>query len=298
MNAVATETLAWRARDVAGDLARAADAFRETRDARDMFADADRQQALDGLRRLADDGNMGCGLLTGGPGLGKTLLRSALVRQLDRQRCAVVVLETGLLGFDDLLLEILSQLREQRLTAEHLPGRYERIAEFKAALATEIAATGRHLVLLLDDADQLDPATLEAVGSLMNLASDRQSFVVPMLFGQPSLRRKLAGLPVLRQRIGVQFSLAALDSAGCFGYAAHRLERIGEDPRRVFESALLDRLHQASGGVPRVINALCRHALQHAAQQHQPAAGATCLEAARARLLEAGGAASPLFVGQ
>jgi len=298
MNAVATESLAWRARDVAGDLARAADAFRETRDARDMFADADRQQVLDGLRRLADDGNMGCGLLTGGPGLGKTLLRSALLRQLDPQRCAVVVVETGLLDFDDLLLEILSQLRGQRLTAEQLPGRYERFAEIKTALVTEIVATGRHLVLLLDDAEQLDPATLEAVGSLMNLASDRQSFVVPMLFGQPSLRRKLAGMPVLRQRIGVQFTLATLDPAGCVGYAAHRLERVGEDPSRVFEPGLLDRLHQASGGVPRVINALCRHALQHAAQQRQPSAGVTNLEAARARLLESGGAASPVFIGQ
>jgi type II secretory pathway predicted ATPase ExeA len=241
---------------------------------------------------------MGCGLLSGGPGLGKTLLRTALQRQLDPQRCAVVVVETGLLDFDDLLLEILSQLREQRLTAEHLPGRYERFAELKAVLVTEIVATGRHLVLLLDDADQLDPATLEAVGSLMNLASDRQSFVVPMLFGQPSLHRKLAGLPVLRQRIGVQFALRALDSAGCAGYAAHRLERIGEDPSRVFEPGLVDRLHQASGGVPRVMNALCRHALQHAAQQRQPAVGVTNLEAARARLLEPGGAASPVFIGQ
>jgi type II secretory pathway predicted ATPase ExeA len=298
MNAVASVTLARRARDVAADLARAASAFREMRDPRDMFADAARQQALDGLRRVAEDGNSGCGLLTGGPGLGKTLLRAALQRQVDPQRCAVVAVETGLLAFDDLLLEVLSQLREERLTAGHLPGRYERLAELKAALASEIVATGRHLVLLLDDADQLDPATLEAVGSLMNLASDRQSFVLPVLFGQPSLRRKLAGVPVLRQRIGVQFSLAALDPAGCNGYAAHCLQRAGQDAGQVFEPGLLERLHHESGGVPRVINALCRHALQHAAEQGLPAAGVPSLEAAHARLAGPGGGASSLLIGQ
>jgi len=298
MNAVASETLAWRTRDVAVELARAAGAFRETRDPRDMFADLPRQQALAALRRAADDGNIGCGLLTGGPGLGKTLLRTALQRQLDPERCAVVVVETGLLTFDDLLLEVLSQLREQRLTAEHLPGRYERFAEFKAALVSEIVATGRHLVLLLDDADQLDPQTLEALGSLMNLASDRQSFVLPMLFGQPSLRRKLAGLPVLRQRIGAQFALTSFDPAGCSGYAAHRLARAGEEARHVLAPELLERLHPASGGVPRVINTLCRHALQDAAEQGLPVAGARNLEAARTRLMDLGGAASPVLLGQ
>jgi type II secretory pathway predicted ATPase ExeA len=296
MNALATEALAWREPEVAVDLERAADAFRETLDPRLAFIDGPRGQALDGLRRLADDGSWGCGLLTGGAGLGKTLLRATLQQQLAPERCAVVTVETGLLAFDDLLLEMLSQLRGERLTAGQLPGRYERLAEFKAALVSEVVATGRHLVVLLDDADQLDPGTLEAVGSLMNLASDRQTFVVPVLFGQPSLRQKLARLPALRQRIGAQFALATLDPPGCDGYVAHRLAQAGHDVGRALEAGLLARLHQASGGVPRIVNALCRHALQHAAAHGLPGAGAPSLEAARTRLMDAGGA-SPVFIG-
>lgn len=298
MNAVASETLRWHGRAPDADLTRAAGAFREMRDPRVMFADETRQRALDGLQRLADDGNCGAGLLTGGAGLGKTLLRTALQQRLAAERCAVVVVETGLLGFDDLLLEMLSQLRQERVTAEQLPGRYERLAEFKAALVAEVVATGRHLVVLLDDADQLDPATLEAVGSLMNLASDRQSFVLPVLFGQPSLRQKLTRLPVLRQRIGAQFALAAFDAAGCGGYAAHRLELAGDCAGRALEPGFLARLHHASGGVPRVINAVCRHALQHATQHGLPAADAASLEAARAQLVDPTGAASPVLLGQ
>jgi type II secretory pathway predicted ATPase ExeA len=234
--------------------------------------------------------------VTAGAGLGKTLLRATLQQQLVPERCAVVAVETGLLAFDDLLLEILSQLRRERLTAEQLPGRYERLAELKAALVSEVVATGRHLVVLLDDADQLDPATLEAVGSLMNLASDRQTFVLPVLFGQPSLRQKLARLPALRQRIGAQFGLATLDPPGCDGYVSHRLEQAGHRAGRAFEAGLLARLHQASGGVPRVVNALCRHALQHAADHGLPSAGTPSLEAARTRIMDAGGA-SPVLIG-
>lgn len=298
MNAVASEALARRAQDVAADLVRAAKAFRELRDPRAMFADAARQQALDGLRRVAEDGNCGCGLLTSGAGLGKTLLRAALQQQLAPERCAVVAVETGLLAFDDLLLEMLSQLRQERVTADQLPGRYERLAEFKAALVSEVVATGRHLVVLLDDADQLDPATLEAVGSLMNLASDRQSFVLPVLFGQPTLRQKLARLPALRQRIGMQFALAALHPADSRGYVSHRLQLAGPGTEQALEPALITRLHDASGGVPRVINALCRHALEHAAQQGWSAAGPSSLEAARARLMDPAGTASAVLIGQ
>ena len=116
--------------------------------------------------------------------------------------------------------------------------------------------------------------------------------------GQPSLRQKLARLPVLRQRIGAQFALGAFDAAGCSGYASHRLELAGHDARRAFEPGCLARLHQASGGVPRVINALGRHALQHAAQHGLPAAGAASLEAARACVMDTVGAASPVLLGQ
>lgn len=297
MNAVASETLAWQDRGVASTLERAAGAFHEMRDPRNMFTDPTQQRALDGLQRAAEDGGSGCGLLTSAPGLGKTLLRTALQQCLSPERCAVVVLETGLLGFDDLLLEILSQLRQERLTSEQLPGRYERLAELKAVLVSEVVASDRHLVVLLDDADQLDPATLEALGSLMNIASDRRSFVLPVLFGQPSLRQKLARLPVLRQRIGAQFTLAPLGSPDCARYALHRLGLTGRGAGRSCEPAMLARLHQASGGVPRVINALCRHALQHAAEQGLSAAGPLSLDAARARLMEQGGV-SPVLIGQ
>lgn len=298
MNAVVADGLAWCERGPAQAPSRAVTAFRELRDPREMFPAGGQQRTLEGLLRLADDGNAGCGLLTGAPGLGKTLLRVALQQQASADRCVVVALETGLLGFDDLLLEVLSQLRGERLTAEQLPGRYERLAEFKSALVSEVVAAGRHLLVLLDDADQTDAATLEAVGALSNLGSDRQSFVVPVFVGQPALRQKLARLPALRQRIGAQFVLTALDAAECGAYLAHRLRQVGLEAHSVFEPGLPARLHAASGGVPRVVDALCRHALRAAADGGRGTVTGADVERARSLLLEHGATLSPVLTGR
>jgi general secretion pathway protein A len=298
MNAVAAENLAWLDRSSADTLSRAALAFQELRDPRTMFPAEGHQRALEGLLHLARDGNAGCGVLTASPGLGKSLIRAALQQQAPTDRCAVVVAETGLLEFDDLLLEVLSQLRGERLTAEHLPGRYERIAELKAALVSEVVAEGRHLVVLLDDADQASAPTLNAIGALMNLCSDRQTFVVPVFFGQPTLRQALSRLPALRQRVGAQFTLAPLGAGECSGYVEHRLQAAGLAAQRVFDAGLTTRLHLASGGVPRLINALCRHALRHAAERGLAVASPAGLDAARSLLLESGAARSPVFAGQ
>ena len=298
MNALADDAVLWLHRDRGETLVRAAHAFRELRDPRATGLAAGQQHALDGLLRLANDGNAGCGLLTAGAGLGKTLVRAALQQQLAPERCATVAVESGLLEFDDLLLEILSQLRGERVTPAQLPGRYERLSELKSALVSEVVATGRHLVLLLDDADRATPATLDAVGALMNLSSDRQAFVVPVFFGQPSLRQSLARLPVLRQRVGAQFTLAALDAAGSLTCLERRLQAAGLSAAQVFETGLPARLHDAARGVPRVLNHLCRLALRHAAEHGRGLATVADLDAAQSTILETGAAASAVYLGQ
>ena len=298
MNAVADESVLWLQRDRAEALARAGDAFRELRDPRALGLAAVQQRAVEGLLRLSNDGNAGCGLLTAGAGLGKTLVRASLQQRLAPERCATVVVESGLLEFDDLLLEILSQLRGERLTPAQLPGRYDRLAELKSALVSEVVATGRHLVLLLDDADRATAATLDAVGALMSLSSDRQAFVVPVFFGQPSLRHALARLPVLRQRVGAQFTLTALDAAGSLACLDRRLHSVGLDATQVFETGLPIRLHEAAAGNPRVLNHLCRHAVRHAAERGRGLATVADLDAARPMILETGAAASAVHLGQ
>ncbi|MDH3831699.1 MAG: AAA family ATPase, partial [Gammaproteobacteria bacterium] len=162
--------------------------FDNTRDSNYFFASSGHAEALSRLNFLVEDRNMGIGLLTGEIGCGKTVTRTMLHRQLARPAHIVVSLENCLLEFDDLLLEIISQMRSQRATSAELPDRYSRLSAFKQILMRQVAESNRHLVIMLDEAQQLSQASIEALKGLTNITSERQNFLTLILIGQPELR--------------------------------------------------------------------------------------------------------------
>ncbi len=237
--------------------------FDNTRDTRFFFASAGHAEALSRLLFLAEDRNMGMGLLTGEIGSGKTMLRTVLHARLAPATHARVSIENSLLGFDDLLLEILSQIQGQRLRAADYPDRYSRLAAFKRLLTEQIAGQDRHLVILLDEAQQLDLHCLEAVKGLTNIASERQNFLTVILIGQPELRERLRRLPQVDQRVSLRFHLAAMTADETREYVRHRLQVAGYQGELPFDPAALDALFRASRGIPREVNRICKLALEH-----------------------------------
>jgi general secretion pathway protein A len=238
-------------------------AFENTRDTRFYFPSAAHGEALARLLFLARDRNMGIGLLTGEIGAGKTLLRTLLYGRLSSAKHVRVNLENSLLDFDGLLLEMLSQMRGTRVHGAELPDRYSRLAAFKRTLSEEVAAQDKHLIVLVDEAQQLGLDTLEALKALTNIASERQNFLTLILIGQPELRERLARLPQVEQRVSLRFHLSALTPAETGDYVRHRLGAagfIGEPP---VDAAAVNLLHRATRGIPREINRLCKLALEH-----------------------------------
>jgi general secretion pathway protein A len=274
--------------------AAAAQAFFEMRDPKVLCAAGGHAGVLDGLLQLATCGRSGIGMLTGAPGLGKTLIRSALAQRAAAHNCDVVSLETSLLSFDDALLEILSQMTNERVLPADLPTRYERMAQLKTTLISKIVSQGRHLLILVDDAEQLDTEMLDAIGSLNNLCSERQSFVVPILFGHEALAQKLARSPALRQRIGAHYTLAPLSLEQCRAYIQHRLGLFDLREPDVFAAGAVERIHSLSGGIPRLVNALCRHAIRAANAHAETLVTAAIADECRPLVFDAGiGLASP-----
>ncbi len=245
--------------------------FDNTRDTRFFFPSAGHGEALSRLLFLAEDRNMGIGLLTGEIGAGKTLLRTLLHARLAGGGHIRVSLENSLLDFDDLLLEILSQIHGGRLHPADLPDRYSRLARFKRLLTEQIAGQDRHLVILVDEAQQLEIKSLEALKGLTNIASERQNFMTLILIGQPELRGLLRRLPQVDQRISLRFHLAALSLEETGAYVSHRLQAAGYQGPPPLDGAALELLHQASRGVPREINRICKMALTHVVTRGRPA---------------------------
>ncbi|HXX47652.1 MAG TPA: AAA family ATPase [Myxococcota bacterium] len=124
-------------------------------------------------------------------------------------------------------------------------------------------ASGRRVLLVIDEAQNLDPAVLEQVRLLSNLETDRAKLLQIVLIGQPELEENLSrsDLRQLRQRITVRWTLRPLSRTEVSEYLEHRLRVAGREDPRLFTPAALRALTRASRGIPRLINALADRAL-------------------------------------
>lgn len=127
----------------------------------------------------------------------------------------------------------------------------------------EIAAAGKRALLCIDEAQAMPLETLEALRLLTNLETEKRKLMQIVLFGQPELDRKLedSAIRQLAQRITFQDTLQPLDRSDIGYYLAHRLSVAGYASGRLFVPAAVRTLHQASGGIPRLINILAHKAL-------------------------------------
>ncbi|MBI4358163.1 MAG: AAA family ATPase [Candidatus Omnitrophica bacterium] len=119
---------------------------------------------------------------------------------------------------------------------------------------------GFNTVLIIDEAQDLTPKTLEQVRLLSNLETYREKLIQIVLVGQPELRETLDDptLAQLRQRIAIRFHLTALDRHETEEYILHRLRVAGlPEGLSPFLVEAVDYVYERSQGVPRLINKLC-----------------------------------------
>ncbi|PYM12769.1 MAG: hypothetical protein DMD81_23120 [Candidatus Rokuibacteriota bacterium] len=196
-------------------------------------------------------------VLTGPVGTGKTTLLHAL-RNLVGPNVAVAFVSSSMLPFKGLLEYILKELgigaaprsHAQRLIAldDFLVDRH------RAALKT---------VLILDEAQNFSPETLEQVRLLSNFNHQGARLLQIVLAGQPELATTLA-LPALRQlgqRVAFRYGIEPLLPGETREYIQRRLRIAGARDDRIFSDRAVSTIARYSGGVPRVINLLCDHCL-------------------------------------
>jgi general secretion pathway protein A len=125
------------------------------------------------------------------------------------------------------------------------------------------------LWLVIEEAQQLTPQALREAAELSEFQlEDRHGFGI-VLVGAPEMNERLA-LPEneeFRRRIGGQCHLEPLPAAAVQGYIAHRLGLAGAG-RPLFTAEAVEAVFALSGGVPRLINMLCDHALLYGYGSH------------------------------
>ena len=191
--------------------------------------------------------------ITGEVGAGKTTLCRALLEKLGPSYKTALILNPIMTG-DQLIWLLLAELGQP-------PQHYDRMRNLQTLneFLLEQVPLGNDVVLFIDEAQDLPLELMEEVRLLSNLETDQRKLLQIVLMGQPELRTVLddPSLRQLRQRITVRYHLAPLSFGETGRYVGHRMQIAGANSRPYFARGALRKIHRYSGGVPRLINAVC-----------------------------------------
>lgn len=196
-------------------------------------------------------------VLTGQAGTGKTTLLRALLERLD-ESTAVAFIFNSALSFD----EILEYMLEDFGLGKSANGRVQRLMTLNDFLIQRRRA-GQNTVVILDEAQNLEPSTLEQIRLLSNFETTTDKLLQVLLVGQPELRTKLQlpELRQLRQRIGLRSTVPPLTREEIQDYIRSRLRVAGAQDVDLFTELAVRRIAEYADGIPRVVNMVCDHCL-------------------------------------
>lgn len=208
-------------------------------------------------------------VVTGEVGTGKTTLIQALLRKVD-QDITLGLISNAQGDRGDLLRWVLNALDVAPPSQTDYVSLFQHFQNF---VLDEYAA-GRHVVLIIDEAQNLGADMLEELRMLTNMNSGKDELLQIILVGQPELRH-LITQPELRQfaqRVSATFHINPFDLRETRAYVLHRLQHVGGTGSEITSGAVRH-IFEETKGIPRMINKLCDLALVYAAAAGQEKAG-------------------------
>jgi len=199
-------------------------------------------------------------VITGEIGAGKTTLIETFLRELQKDVVVAQINQTQL-SPTAFLQSVLVQFGFSPFKMK----KPEVLATLNQFLVEQYAA-GRKVLLIIDEAQNLNQKVLEEVRMLSGIETTKDKVLRIILAGQPELNQKLDSpeLTQLVQRVRLRFHLSTLSAQDTNAYIDHRLEVAGSQGRRIFHEDTYPIIFRYTGGVPRLINTLCDTAMMAA----------------------------------
>lgn len=193
--------------------------------------------------------------ITGPIGTGKTLLIDRIKRILP-QKHTITILNPNC-EIDHLVNKMLMQLPTDK--GEHT---HDLLAQLEKTLyfyAQEL----KPVVLIIDEAQTIDPKTLEVLRLYTNLRMNNQPILQLILVGQPELNNLLQQPPMeqIAQRINFSHTIQPLSLDEVRHYLHQRISRSGPNKRIFWEKDSINLIFDASKGLPRHVNKVAHKAL-------------------------------------
>ena len=200
----------------------------------------------------------GITVITGAIGSGKTTLLRHLLNTMPDNRCVGMITNTHK-SFGELIHWI--------SMAFGLPhDERDKVSLYSQFMDFMIAEYGKgnRVVLIVDEAQNLDADTIEELRVISNINADKDLVLQLVLVGQPELKDTLSRPDLVQfvQRISAYYHLNPLKLDEARKYIKHRIAVAGLQ-RNPFRTDAVDLIYANSAGIPRLINTLCHIALTY-----------------------------------
>ena len=205
-------------------------------------------------------------VITGEIGTGKTTVLNAALEQLGPNYVVARLSHTTL---ND--IELLQSLLSEFGTPDYDTRKVKLLDQLRACFLEHYNA-GRHVVVIVDEAQHLSSAAIEELRLLSGIDQHDRRIVSIALTGQPSLDDVIdeESLAPLRQRTRLRQRLRPMHEADTVAYIRHRVQVAGGEADAMFTPEALHEIHRLTLGTPRLINTLCDSALMVCRVDAQP----------------------------
>lgn len=199
-------------------------------------------------------------LLTGDPGVGKTVSLRRFADNLNDNLFRVIYTPLSTLKGADLLRHI-----NDKLGLLNRAGKAAVYRQIQQEILDSREQRGKTVLLLLDEAHLLQTGTLQELRLLTNFKMDSFDPFILILAGQSDLRRTLdfAIMEPLAQRLAMRYHMGGLSREEVADYVQRQM-RLAGATEPIFGDDAIAALHESTFGIPRKIGSAAEQALTYA----------------------------------
>ena len=208
-----------------------------------------------------EEGDECISVIVGDVGLGKTLTIRLVIDLLEQEKYKIALITNPGITFIQILQEIIGQLKGKQCEEK----RKVNLLETFNKLLFSTLEEGKKILIFIDECNAITPENLENLRLLTNMQGDGRNLFTMVLAGQIEFAKRLEhpSRANLFQRVGTYCKITRFESVSVVRKYVESRMKLSGATRPIFTDDAFNKIWENSdGGVPRLINKLCKLCLK------------------------------------